>query len=487
MTSTATLWYFVALQAAASMQLVSQGRCLDAALDMDSSNQKQAVCMRSCNGSPQQDWHFTAERGLANAGERCLRYGEVPMLDGGADGVRTESCSSLGDSDSMQEWTLLGDKLQSGGLCFSWRESAQDDCYPGFLAECQDDPHQQIDWWENPQLPPTMVFPHGFAGSHCYRIPSVLRTDRGTLVAFAEARLHGCFDSGVHNLVCRRSMDGGRTWGELITVAEGFAYAERALSNPNPVEVHMANGSTAILMIFDTRNNPSKRQHGDTMQIWSHDDGLSWTSSSAIEGLQLEGVIGCMPGPSVGIQEAGGTLYFVCHTLYEAALVWSTDLGKTWQRSEPVNGVDECSIAATPGDRIAMNCKSKCGRSQLMWSSAGQLLENHCIVGLPDPRCQGSLVWWHGALWLSNAASRVGRRHLTVRRSIDDGMTWDSGVLVESGYSGYSQLVGLPKEEALGVLYERHGGLAFKRVRLIHRAEDPFAGAIDRSMLVWRA
>jgi hypothetical protein len=247
------------------------------------------------------------------------------------------------------------------------------------------------------------------------------------------------------------------------------ARGQHALSNPNPVEVSLADGSKALLLNFDTRNNPTKRFHGDTMQVWSYDDGKTWSKTSSISNLHVTGFSGCMPGPSVGLQDSSGTIFFVCHTNYHATLVWSKDLGKTWQHSETVDGIDECSIAHLPGDNIAMNCKSHCGRSGLLWSPEGRLLINECIKGLPDPHCQGSLVWWQGALYLSNDATHVGRRHLTVRRSMDGGFTWDDGRMVEHGVSGYSQLVGLPGQAALGVLYERHGGIAFKRVP----AQDP--------------
>jgi hypothetical protein len=49
------------------------------------------------------------------------------------------------------------------------------------------------------------------------------------------------------------------------------------------VEVTFANKSKAILLAFDTMNNPSVGRHGEDMQMWSADDGLTWGAASLVE------------------------------------------------------------------------------------------------------------------------------------------------------------------------------------------------------------
>lgn len=452
----------VAPRAALSKQLTSDGMCLDWSFetDKDVGPGHHEAYMMPCDGQPNQQWHATSWGGLTTDNKHCLDWTHN-TYGSSLHHVYTSDCDS-GSGD--QKWTLASQKLTSGGLCFEWTSSTHDrGRHAAYLDACSDAPHQKVTPSDGPGGL-TIVFPHGMAGSKCYRIPAILHTSNGTLVAFSEARLDGCSDSGTHNLVSRRSTDGGQSWGELIVVTRGEHRPKHTLSNPNPVEVNLGNGKMAIYMAFDTENNPKKSNHGDTMQIWSYDDGKTWADSSVIHGLTQEGFSGCMPGPSLGIQEKDGVIYFVCHTLYHAFLAWSKDLGHSWQHSETVDGIDECSIASLPDDNIAMNCKSKCGRSQLTWSPAGLLLSNHCIKGLPDPGCEGSMVYWQSALYLSNDASTSGRNHLTVRRSVDEGQSWDHGVLVEAGYSGYSQLVGLPGNATMGVLYENSAGIAFKKV-----------------------
>src|SRR5258706_14901534 len=66
------------------------------------------------------------------------------------------------------------------------------------------------------------VFVAGQEGYHTYRIPSLLLTAKGTLLAFAEGRKNGRGDSGQIDLVIKRSVDGGRTWSGLaVGAAEG--------------------------------------------------------------------------------------------------------------------------------------------------------------------------------------------------------------------------------------------------------------------------
>lgn len=69
----------------------------------------------------------------------------------------------------------------------------------------------------------TMSIPYrsGSGGYASYRIPAVVRTRAGTLLAFAEGRVGGRADSGDIDVVVRRSRDGGCTWGPLHVVAAG--------------------------------------------------------------------------------------------------------------------------------------------------------------------------------------------------------------------------------------------------------------------------
>ena len=65
----------------------------------------------------------------------------------------------------------------------------------------------------------TALFDTGYAGSRSYRIPSLVKTRMGTLIAGADQRTSVSNDAPNHiNFVIRRSTDGGKTWKPLQTV-----------------------------------------------------------------------------------------------------------------------------------------------------------------------------------------------------------------------------------------------------------------------------
>ena len=58
-------------------------------------------------------------------------------------------------------------------------------------------------------------------GYSCFRIPAIVRSKQGTLLAFAEGRVDDCGDTGDIDMVLKRSTDGGRTWPPLWLVNKG--------------------------------------------------------------------------------------------------------------------------------------------------------------------------------------------------------------------------------------------------------------------------
>jgi sialidase-1 len=76
------------------------------------------------------------------------------------------------------------------------------------------------------------VFVGGQEGYHTFRIPSVIVTPKGTVLAFCEGRRGGGGDAGDIDLVLKRSADGGKTWGPLETVWDDAANTS---GNPCPV------------------------------------------------------------------------------------------------------------------------------------------------------------------------------------------------------------------------------------------------------------
>ena len=71
--------------------------------------------------------------------------------------------------------------------------------------------------WQDPEG--TVVFRAGEGGYHTYRIPALIVSRKGTLLAFCEGRKDSRSDTGEINTILRRSFDGGKTWGPVQVVA----------------------------------------------------------------------------------------------------------------------------------------------------------------------------------------------------------------------------------------------------------------------------
>src|SRR5690606_18951381 len=88
------------------------------------------------------------------------------------------------------------------------------------------------------------IYTRGEGGYHTYRIPAIVVTHDGTLLAFAEGRKDSRGDAGDIDMLVKRSTDGGRTWSEQIVIWDD---AGNTCGNPNPV-VDRQSGAILLLM-----------------------------------------------------------------------------------------------------------------------------------------------------------------------------------------------------------------------------------------------
>ncbi len=123
------------------------------------------------------------------------------------------------------------------------------------------------------------IFKNGDDGYACYRIPAIVRTRQGTLLAFAEGRKGGCSDTGDIDLLLKRSFDGGKTWGKLQVLWDD---ADNTCGNPAPV-VDGETGEIILLATWNLGEDHEKeiiRGEGkDTRRVFvssSVDDGTTW-------------------------------------------------------------------------------------------------------------------------------------------------------------------------------------------------------------------
>ncbi|CAL9390369.1 exo-alpha-sialidase [Streptomyces sp. enrichment culture] len=346
--------------------------------------------------------------------------------------------------------------------------------------------------------------PGGYA---CFRIPAIVRTTDGTLLAFAEGRVLDCGDAGDIDVVLKRSTDGGHTWGALQVVNDGGGDTH---GNPAPV----VDRTTGRVLLLETYNagrtdgancavpcarTPHLQYSDDDGRTWSAPRDLgaeilppdwnSWYATGPVHGVQLTG--GAHAGRlvvGVNAETWDGTRVTANH----AALVVSDDGGEHWRtgatdtwpvaadgtfRQKP----SELTLTERADGALLVSGREENGtdlghRTQALSRDGGDSFAAP-FRALPDlyaPQVQGAVLRLGDRTLLSVPADPDRRRTMTVRSSWDGGASWDSvdrGTVVTRDWSGYSDLVAVD-DATVGLLYEGGASDARDEIRFARFTED---------------
>jgi sialidase-1 len=324
------------------------------------------------------------------------------------------------------------------------------------------------------------LFRSGEGGYKSYRIPALVTTRNGTLLAFCEGRRNSGADSGDIDLLLKRSFDNGKSWSAARTVAD---FGEDTVGNPAPVEDRK---SGAIVLLL-TRNpgGVTQQQIVDgtatgTRTVWitrSSDDGATWSPPAEITGsVKRPDWTWYATGPGNGIQLRSGRLVIPCDHMVAGTkarhshVIYSDDRGKSWR----IGGVadektNESAVAELRDGSLLLNMRSYRGlnRRDVARSRDGGLSwsEAESDPALIEPVCQASLIRFGKALLFSNPAD-TKRARMTVRLSRDDGRTWPVAKLIHAGPAAYSSLAVL-RDGAIGLLYERGDDGPYERITFL--------------------
>lgn len=336
----------------------------------------------------------------------------------------------------------------------------------------------------------TPLFVAGLDGYHTYRIPALLVTAKGSVLAMCEGRKTGTGDHGDLDLVMKRSTDGGRSWSPLSIIYEEGDAAKITIGNPCPV----VDASTGVIWLPFCKNNK------EVFITSSSDDGQSWTPPRNISSSATKPTWDWVAtGPGIGIQLKRGShrgrlvipsdhKHNVAGTPSEwnSHMLFSDDAGATWQFSAPIQaGGNECQVIERADGSLLVNTRME-GHFQgvrgIATSSDGGATWTPITHDqqLPCPKCQGSLLRYSepegttpGILLFSNphppttsdGKPNRARVRLTIRQSNDDGQTWPYAQVLHPGPSAYSSLARLPDGTVL-CLYECGEKSPYEALRL---------------------
>lgn len=348
-----------------------------------------------------------------------------------------------------------------------------------------------------PQSEPniTDVFVAGTDACRTYRIPALIVTREGTLLAFCEGRRNGRSDTGDIDLLVKRSVDGGKTWSPQQVVWDDGA---NTCGNPCPV-VDQTTDAIWLAMTWnhgqDTENQIKQNTGKDTRRVFvthSEDDGRTWAKAREITtDVKRPEWRWYATGPGVGIQLARGSckgrLLIPCdHSLavpddpdgYNSHVIYSDDHGRTWRLGGVIRpAVNECQVVELMDGTLLINMRNY-DRSQttraLATSTDGGITWSAVRhdPALVEPICQASLLQYtmqprddRNRLLFSNPADPEKRREMTVRMSEDEGRTWPVSRILWPGPAAYSCLAALP-DGGIACLFEAGEKHPYERIVL---------------------
>lgn len=318
---------------------------------------------------------------------------------------------------------------------------------------------------QSPGEQDTTVFePDGFYKST--RIPALVCTRQGSLLAFCEGRIGSASDWADMNLILRRSTDKGNSWEPIIIID---SMKGGPVGNPTPIVDE--NGTIHLLY---------QRDYAAGFYTFSKDDGRTWSKpvniTSTYNAFRPEYNWKVLaPGPGHGIQLKNGRLLSAVwlansarvtprrsHSPSCVATIYSDDHGKTWKRgaiiadsSVQISNPNESMPVQLSDGSVLMSIRNPSRQQRRAFSKsatgisdwtevqfAGALFDPTCmapIIALPQLKPEGK-----AALLFVNPDSRNIEKHprsnLSAKLSFDEGASWSLNKVINAGPSGYSDL-----------------------------------------------
>lgn len=351
-----------------------------------------------------------------------------------------------------------------------------------------------------------------------YRIPGLITTSKGTLIAVYDNRYNNSKDLQEDiDIGMSRSTDGGQTWQPMRVIMDMGEYGGRS---------QRLNGIGDPCVLFDTKTNTiwvaalwmsgatekdmlwwaskpgmKPEETGQFMLVKSTDDGQTWSQPINItEQIKNPAWQLLLQGPGRGITMTDGTLVFpaqfkadlgtksldggqyTCHS----TIVYSKDQGKTWQigngaksnttEAQVVELADGSLMLNMRDDRNRTDKGETNGRAVATTTDLGKTWSTHKTSNsaLPEPNCMASIISanleingkMQQVLFFSNPDSKTDRNHMTIKASLDGGLTWPMEYQVllnsESGY-GYS-CMSMVDSKTIGIVYEGVKELYFQKI-----------------------
>ena len=351
-----------------------------------------------------------------------------------------------------------------------------------------------------------------------YRIPGLVTTKSGTLIAVYDNRRNNSKDLQEDiDIGMSRSTDGGQTWQAMKVIMDMGEYGGRSNrlngigdpcvlydSKTNTIWVAalwMSGASTDQMLWWASKPGLKPEETGQFILVKSTDDGLTWSKPINItEQIKEPGWQLLLQGPGRGITMKNGTLVFPAQFksdlgaksldggqyTCQSTIIFSQDSGNTWKigtgarsnttESQVVELADGNLMLNMRDDRNRTDKSETNGRAVSITTDYGKTWTKHpsSNSALQEPNCMASLIGTElsisgklrQVLFFSNPDSKTERNHMTIKASLDGGLTWPMAYQVElnseTGY-GYSCMT-MVDPKTIGIVYEGVKELYFQKI-----------------------
>ncbi|MGN0087891.1 MAG: exo-alpha-sialidase [Candidatus Limimorpha sp.] len=315
----------------------------------------------------------------------------------------------------------------------------------------------------------TLLFQPGDYNSTNYRIPGVITAKDGSIVAVTDKRKYNQGDLPEDiDIVCRRSTDGGHTWSEPYTIAQGTGYnhgfGDCVLAWTNDDNGLIAGFVGGVGLWNSTPSNPIR-----SYIARSYDNGQTWTVPEDITDF-IFGSNCVVPehrtwrasffGSGNGLITSTGRIMFVAAIRETTAqslsnyAVYSDDNGITWHVSgrASVSG-DEAKVTELVDGRILMSIRHNGKRWYNISNDGGETWQSSTSTwnDITAPACNGDMIRYTSVNQGFNKNRQLhsvpfgsSRTDVSVYISYDEGETWPVRKCIVPYSSAYSSLCVLP-------------------------------------------
>ena len=344
----------------------------------------------------------------------------------------------------------------------------------------------------------------GDDGVAAFRIPGLVTSNKGTLLGVYDVRYNNSVDLQEHiDIGLSRSTDKGQTWEKMripVSFDEygGLPKAQNGVGDPS-ILVDKKTGTVWIAALWthgmgnyrawhNSQAGMDEKRTGQLVLTKSSDDGKTWSEPINITSQVKDPSWHLLlQGPGMGITMQDGTLVFPIQFIDStgipnAGVMYSKDSGQTWKIHYPARtNTTEAQVAEVEPGVLMLNMRDNRGGSRAVsiTRDLGKTWEEHPSSRsvLQEPVCMASLikvdagenVLGKDILLFSNPNTTEGRHHITIKASLDGGLSFPGEyqvLLDEDPGWGYSCLT-LIDRETVGILYESSvAHMTFQAVKL---------------------